>query len=287
MMITWGIYIALYLFLGGVAAGCFASAALLDLYGGEKYREPIKWGAYWSWVLMVIGIALLVVDLGRPERASNPILHPNLLSPMGGGTLIINIFMILALIYWLIYTRIPRIILRRDLIVLRLPVIYLGCIFAFMTGAYTGILLSYGSPPLWATSSLGILFLASALATGYAFFILVWAIVDKKTFEELHPSLGKIEAVLGVLELIALLQYTSVIPMKYKVALLGMSNLYSAVFMSVFVLLGILIGEIGLPLFMAKPRKGLLALLCLSAALVLIGGFVLRYVVIYLGQITA
>ncbi len=287
MMITWGAYIAIYLFLGGVAAGCFTSAALLDLYGKDKYREPVKWGAYWSWVLMAVGIALLVIDLGRPERAFNPILHPNLLSPMGGGSLIINVFMILALIYWLIYTRIPRMILGRDLTVLRLPVIYLGCIFAFMTGAYTGILLSYGSPPMWATSSLGILFLASALATGYALFLLIWAIVDRKSFEELHPSLGRIEAILGTLELLALLQYTSVIPLKYKVALLGMRNPYSAVFMSVFVLLGILIGEIGLPLFMTKPRKGLLALLCLSVALVLIGGFVLRYVVIYLGQITA
>ena len=64
----WRWLIVLYFFIGGMAGGSFALAALLDLFGTPQDRPIVRTGYYVACLGAVISGMLLTVDLGRPER---------------------------------------------------------------------------------------------------------------------------------------------------------------------------------------------------------------------------
>ncbi len=285
-MFVWGWLVTLYLFLGGLSAGLFAATAGLDFVGGKRFKRTVEWGAYWSWVIIALGICMLILDLGRPERAFNTMIHPHPVSPMSWGSVVIVIFMVLALAYWLAHT---GVIVKRVLkplwnLLVRLKRIIgiLGGMFAFMTGAYTGILLTYARHTMWASAALPALFLASALATGYALFSVIVERTGEVHGTGLAAKIPMYEAVLGVLELAAAGAYVALLPAEARAALLSASNPYSLIFLLIFLLAGVIFGEIVLPLL--EVKTGGSATLFLSAFLTLLGGLALRYVIVFLGQ---
>ncbi len=279
-MMVWGWMVTIYLFLGGLSAGCFASSVWLYLKSNGKYSRTAEWGAFWSWVIIALGIILLVLDLGRTERAFNTMIHPHLVSPMSWGSLIIVGFMILSLAYWLTFTEIPEKLVKISLKPLRTPIGYLGVLLAFMTGAYTGILLTYGRMPLWSSPALPLLFLASALATGYSLFMGITHDIGEVP-GGLRAKLGRNEVILALIELIAVAIYLSMVPSVARQSLLSLSG-YGAIFIAVFLIIGLTIGEIILPIVESKAESG--AILGLSILLTQIGGIALRYVIVFLGQ---
>src|SRR6516225_8550036 len=64
----WGGYITWYFYLGGIAAGSYALAALANLFGGEEDRRATRVAHYIAFPLVAVCGVLLVVDLGRPAR---------------------------------------------------------------------------------------------------------------------------------------------------------------------------------------------------------------------------
>jgi polysulfide reductase chain C len=65
--LTWGILLAAYLFVGGMAGGAFIIGALADIFGKGKYKVLSKSGVYVSLISIIIGLVLLILDLGRFE----------------------------------------------------------------------------------------------------------------------------------------------------------------------------------------------------------------------------
>ena len=64
----WEWLLVWYFFLGGLAAGLYFMAALIELVGSERDRAMAKVAYYGAFPLAVVCGVLLILDLGRPER---------------------------------------------------------------------------------------------------------------------------------------------------------------------------------------------------------------------------
>src|SRR3989339_275467 len=101
MVLEWGIFLVGYLFVGGLAGGAYIISAVADLLGKGKYKVLSKSGAYVSLISILVGLVLLVIDLGRFRVDLLTPLNAYLNFPasiMSVGTWIITAFTVVALL---------------------------------------------------------------------------------------------------------------------------------------------------------------------------------------------
>ena len=192
---VWDGLIACYLFLAGLGAGAFALAALAGLTRPEAAKlrtigyiiAPIAVGA---------GTVLLMVD--AKAGLMNPLrffgLLANFSSVMAWGVVILIAFMavsIAALVIMLAKKRTPKAL---DIA---------GMALAVCVAAYTGVLLGDAGLafPLWNMAVLPVLFVVSAASTGIAAVLLATRLAAPEEAGAL-PLLSKAGLVLPVLELV-------------------------------------------------------------------------------------
>ncbi|KNZ69002.1 polysulfide reductase NrfD [Thermincola ferriacetica] len=296
--LVWGLPVALYLFVGGMSAAAFYVGVFADLFSRGKLRDIARLSSYVVLIPTVIGLLMLVIDLGQPLRfwhlmfQFNPttriVFEPG--SVMSWGVWILVIFSCLCGVayplFWLAEEKFARNLpvlpalagrekLRKTLGVLGLP-------FAMGVGAYTGVLLSATSVPVWATTPiLPVLFTVSATSTGLAA-ILVMMVLTK---HDDHDAMGKIEKGDNALILIEI-----AVVMVLVIALFlaapwtdALQNLLVGKY-AVFFWIGFIFTGLILPLFiqrysLKKPHAGT-GLVLAGALLVLFGGFFLRYIML-------
>ncbi len=164
----WTWYIIPYFFVGGVAGGAYFLAAVLEWFGRPEDRPVIRTGyslAFWGAVLSGL---LLTLDLGRSLRFWHMIFQsehfPSLMfkswSPISFGAWAILLFGACAFLSW--YRDTSGTVFAR-------LVAAVGGLLGFFVAGYTGVLLSVTNRPIWADSPwLGALFLASGASTGAA-----------------------------------------------------------------------------------------------------------------------
>ncbi len=154
-------------------------------------------------------------------------------------------------------------------------------VFGIGLGIYTGILLgSLGARPLWSSAILGPLFLVSGLSTGAAFMML-YGLRDSERI-----TLGRIDMALIVVELALIgLWLTGLVTggaAARGAAGVVLGGPYTAAFWTLVVTLGLLAPLTAEWLELrhrAVPGR-------LAAVLVLVGGFALRWILVYAGQHT-
>ena len=138
---------------------------------------------------------------------------------------------------------------------------------------YTGVLLSTTSRELWATVLLPVLFVVSAISTGMAATLLVAALLGR----EIPHRLGQAAAVLEVYEVVALIAFLIAVPAGVLI-----SGPLSLSFWIGVILIGMLIPfGLGFTTWRTSPTLHILAM----TFSVLLGGLVLRAVVVVGGQI--
>ncbi len=197
-MITWNIPIWLYLWMAGMAGGAYFAAFLVDRFTGGSNKALLRLATYVGIPLAVIGVMLLVVDLGQPLRFWHLFTQFKLISPMSMGTWIlliwVNIAVIMAILWWF-----ENRLTEETAKSLRQLTGFLGwvdLVFAALLIAYTGVLLAVSNQPLWSsTVLLPALFTASAISTGLALLILVTVAanaITKGTLVELRIAISKI-----------------------------------------------------------------------------------------------
>jgi formate-dependent nitrite reductase membrane component NrfD len=181
----WGWLVAIYLFLGGMGAGAFLIAALIELTGFRyrlKYCPTAMAGAGISGPLVLLGTVLLLFDLGAGLREPWRILYmfTNFQSVMTWGIWILSAFLPVAFLYGILEVMhvYPGILAwargRLHFLPETLPyrrlkriVCSIGAVLAIGVAIYTGVLLSVvRAVPLWNTPILPALFLVSAISTG-------------------------------------------------------------------------------------------------------------------------
>jgi protein NrfD len=270
-----------YFFIGGIAGGCYFIAAVLDLFGTPRDRPMVRLGYYVALVGIIISGVLLTVDLGRPERFWHMLFQsqrgwPMLKwwSPMSVGSWGISAFGLFAFLSTLAALEEGGTLRWAGLRKLRARflgtlIVVLGGVFGFFVAGYTGILLSVTNRPIWAdTHFVGILFLFSAASTAAAALILLglWRGADDTV-----RWLSRLDGGALVLELLALIALVISLGSVARVWLNGWGAL----------LVGVVLAGILFPLAL-HARSHLLGRLSVpaGAVLVLLGGFLLRMVIV-------
>ncbi len=277
---NWRWLIIGYFFVGGIAGGSYIPAVLIDLFGDTDDR-PLAGTAYGiAFAAVAVSGVLLTADLGRPERFWHmllqsktgwPMLKP--WSPMSlgaWGLLFFGGVTFLSLLAALAEAgRLPW----RGLVRLRPPgalgvlVAVVGGLLGFFVAGYTGILLSVTNRPIWAdTWLLGLAFLVSAASISAALLILVGQVHGRSG--RAVRALGRFDRRVLPLELVVL------------VALVASLGPVARVWLSVWgaaLLAVVLIGIIA-PIALLRRGHGAAAP---AAVLVLVGGFLLRVVIVF------
>jgi polysulfide reductase chain C len=189
----WGWYIILYFFLGGLCAGAYFIATLLLLLGDPRDRETIRLGYLISFPLLIACAILLILDLGVPLRFWHMVFQskhvPELMlkpwSPISLGSWILFVFGLFSFVAFLgalLETRRvrwgPLLRLADWARGLPRPLLtgwnVLGSFFGFGLAGYTGVLVTATTIPVWQNARLlGGLFLASAASASYALLVLL------------------------------------------------------------------------------------------------------------------
>lgn len=170
----WGLTfnIPWYLFLGGLAGGTLTIGSLADLLGAdrERFRSLARASAYVTVPAIIIGGLSLSFHLGKPERGfAFPLFFTNYQSWLTIGGWVIGAFAPLSLAYagaWYFD-------LRRAT---RLTLAVLGIPLGVLMSLYTGFLLSAAwivpanrwYVPLWDATYLPVLFVLSGFSTALA-----------------------------------------------------------------------------------------------------------------------
>jgi len=305
-VISWNFIVASDLFGAGMSAGALIASLIADFSGNRRYGRIVKIGAFIAPFPVSIGVSALIFDLERPLSFWKLYTSFQSSSIMSLGSWILLLFLSIsaAIFYMYIPDRYDFLKIKSWITGGRLSksIKVAGLILAFATATYTGVLLSVlVARPFWNTPLLPIVFLLSAVIDGIAAigFVLYATLRHAGLQDELVSSkrfMGKFYITLLVLLFIRLsfliigfYRSTEYAPSALSVI---MGGPLTVVFWLGFIVIGMLIPLI-YGLFEILPSRSgaetttprpLLALLV--PASILIGGFMLRYVVVYAGQIT-
>ena len=263
---AWHLLIVWYFFLGGIAGGAYFAAAIADNFGGPRDRNVVRTGYILS--LLMIGVCgmLLILDLGTPSRFMNMMGAFKFWDPMSIGAWMLGVFGLFAFVSSALSLSADeaRAGLRRKWSLV-------GMLFGFFLASYTGVLLSATALPFWSDGRLmGALFLASGASTGMAAISLLLYLSGDSAGEGFkkikRADRFAIVFEMAVLVLFLVLLGSSAAPL--------LSGHLAPLFWGGLVALGLVI-----PLLL-DLAGGLRVPAVVPAVLVLVGGFVLRYVIV-------
>ncbi|MFC2111512.1 NrfD/PsrC family molybdoenzyme membrane anchor subunit [Bacteroidota bacterium] len=197
----WGWLLAIYLFLAGLGGGAYTAGVIGDFLGWHPGISKI--GILLGFPCVLLGCIFLIADLGKPANFWRAFMKPRT-SWIARGTIIITVFMIVNFIHIVLWIW-PFNVLDES-VGARYFINTLGIIFAFGTMIYTGILLSVSRPiAFWSTAMLPLLFLVSALSTGFM------AVIALSTFAGIRIEdiiiLEKLDIMLIIAEIFILVFY--------------------------------------------------------------------------------
>jgi formate-dependent nitrite reductase membrane component NrfD len=299
----WGWWIVLYFFLGGIAAGAYFLASLIDVLGGSRGRDLPRVGYWIAFPLILICGMLLTVDLDRPERfwhmlfrsgqvhealregwpagGWSTMLQAPLLkrwSPMSVGSWALMVFGVcsgLSLLGSLWPEGRLTWLFRRSVLGRLLQMV--GSLVGFFVAAYTGTLLSATNQPVWSdTPWVAPLFLTSAASTGAAAMLLL-ARFSGTGWQEAAGRLERVDIMALVLELLVFIAFlASLAAWLRPIWNTPQGKLLVAAVPVVAILLP-------LALYLASQRSvgTASAVLFLAAAFSLGGGLLMRYAILH------
>lgn len=290
--LNWSWPIPIYLWAAGVGGGAFFTAFIIDRLTGGQNRTLLKLATWIGAPLVIIGVMLLLVDLGQPLRFWHLFLKFDVMTPMSLGTWILTLWSMCAvamLTLWVAeYLKIEFLIAIAPLTV---PLSWIAFILAILMIAYTGVLLSTTSVALWygAAVLLPILFVVSAISTGAAALILGGSMMSASSVsrEVLH-RLGIADIGVIVWEAVVLAVWILWLSFGSTTAASeAVRQLLSHWTLAVPFWLGVIGLALLVPLLL-ENRATLTrstALASIASVCVLVGGLVLRFVVVYAGQL--
>src|SRR2546421_6232997 len=277
----WRWLIVGYFFLGGLAGGSYFLATLMDLFGKSEDRPLVRLAYLIAFPAVCVCGLLLTVDLGRPERFWHMLVQAQTFRPMVkayspmsigswalllfGGCAFLSFVAVLAERSWLAWPPLRRLSSPAPLGRL---VTVIGALLGFYVAGYTGVLLAVTNRPIWAdTTLLGLTFLISAASTSAALLILLgsW---DGASAESID-ALERFDSSVLVIEAAVI---AALIASLGRIAMVWLNGW--GLLLAVMIL-----GGIALPLYMRLRSRG--PRRAIGPALVLLGGLILRAVIIF------
>jgi formate-dependent nitrite reductase membrane component NrfD len=289
----WGWLIVFYFFFGGVAGGAYFTSTIIELVGSPEDRPIARMGYYIAFPLSIVCAILLILDLGQPTRFWHMMVYSQTLtpipkwdSPISVGSyalLFFGLFSFLSFVDALIETgRLPWAPLREKYSgTPRLIYSVIGAFFGFFLAAYTGVLLGTTHLPAWANNPLlGALFIASGASTGMAA-IALGLVLTKTDIGAAWAKLKQTDNVALILEIVLLVAFVVLLGTAATFLLSGLSG--------VLLIGGVLIIGLIAPLALQfkagfQGVKTSANMTMLIAAFILVGGFLMRAVIVMGGQ---
>lgn len=111
--IYWGLYITNFVFFIGVSHAGTLISAILRIVQAEWRRPITRMAEVITVLVLFFGVGNVLLDLGRPDRALNVLLHPHFTSPLLWDVSSITVYLTASTIY-LFLPLIPDIALMRD-----------------------------------------------------------------------------------------------------------------------------------------------------------------------------
>jgi formate-dependent nitrite reductase membrane component NrfD len=290
---VWGWEIPVYLFLGGMAAGTLFLSGLLSLREGPRSRA-VRALPFLAPLLLAVGMGALFLDLAHKWHVWRFYLAFRWTSPMSWGAWILLIVFPIAIIYGsgtlsdedvaLLRARAPRLakvlLFRRECSQRRAKRLRMAAMIAAVgLGGYTGVLLSaLGARALWGSALLGPLFLVSGISSGAALIMLLPILPEERALlgrADMHAMW--LELGLLVFFLVGLATGGAA---SRAAADLVLGGPHTAPFWALVVMAGLVV-----PAAMELLERRLhLAATAVAPALVLAGGFALRWILVAAGQ---
>jgi len=289
---VWHWPIAVYLFVGGLAAGLLFFAALFYLLKKEdQMPATTRIATIIAPIALIIGLLALFYDLTHKLYFWKLYTTIRLESPMSWGAWVLMLIVPLSMAWVFSYFNELFPALNKKLSFLnglqqwfiknRKYMAMLLLPLSIILGVYTGILLSaFNARPLWNNAILGPLFLISGLSTGAASIILV----SKSHFEK--NIIGKIDLGLIILELALITHMIMGYYAGTEAHIEAVQYLVGGEFTLMFFGFVVLLGLIVPALMESLELMGFKVPTAVPAVLVIIGGLVFRFVMVEAGQLT-
>jgi molybdopterin-containing oxidoreductase family membrane subunit len=176
--VSWGIYIGQFTFLVGVAASAVMVVLPYYLHNVKEFGKITILGEFLAVAAVNMCLLFILVDLGKPMRALNVILHPTLNSILFWDMVVLNGYLFLNIVIgWVVLSAERKQVEPPKWVK---PLIYLSIPWAVSIHTVTAFL--YAGLPgrhFWLTAIMAARFLSSAFAAGPALLILLCLIVRK------------------------------------------------------------------------------------------------------------
>ena len=298
----WPLLIDIYFFLGGLAGGAFVIATIANLLDGRRYRDIVRIGYYVAFLALLPCPILLIADLGIPSRFLHMLMvskgstaigmdavtvgpfHLKPYSPMSVGAwalLAFGVFTFLCALDVFLEARGGRSVPG-----MRTVAGLVGSVFGFLIAAYPGVLLGATARPLFVNGHwLGALFLAVGAATGGAAIALILAVLRGTSAGDAVARVMRVTSAALVVEAVALILFVISVRAAGSVRIsAALGQLLSGPYAPLFWVGAVFIGVVAPLLLHRGASRGTPAVTVLASALVLAGGFLMKYVVIAAGQ---
>ena len=183
--VSWGVYIANFTFLVGVAAAAVMMVIPVYIYGNEDLHDLVIFGELLAVAAIIMCLAFVTVDLGRPDRFWH--LIPGIgqmnfpASMLSWDVIVLNGYLLLNvwICGYLLYCRYQK---KKASKWFYIPFVFLAIVWAISIHTVTAFLyVGLGGRPFWNSAIVGPRFLASAFTAGPALIILALQVVRRVT----------------------------------------------------------------------------------------------------------
>jgi molybdopterin-containing oxidoreductase family membrane subunit len=195
--VSWGLYIAQFTFLVGIAASAVMVVLPYYLHNFKAFGKMVILGECLAVSAVLMCMTFILVDMGQPGRALNVLLYPTLNSLMFWDFMSLGGYFLLNLVIGVVTFEAER----RETPPPRWvkPFIYLSIPWAVSIHTVTAFLYAgLEARPFWMTAILAPRFLASAFASGPSLLILLALILRSTTkFDAGKEAIGKMATIVA------------------------------------------------------------------------------------------
>jgi Ni/Fe-hydrogenase subunit HybB-like protein len=183
--VSWGVYIANFTFLVGVAAAAVMMVIPVYIYDNEELHDLVIFGELLAVAAIIMCLAFVTVDLGRPDRFWH--LIPGIgqfnfpASMLSWDVIVLNGYLLLNvhICGYLLYCRYQG---KKPAKWFYIPFVFIAIVWAVSIHTVTAFLyVGLGGRPFWNSAIVGPRFLASAFTAGPALIILALQVVRRVT----------------------------------------------------------------------------------------------------------
>ncbi|TGE37228.1 menaquinol oxidoreductase [Desulfosporosinus fructosivorans] len=195
--VSWGLYIAQFTFLVGVAASAVMLVLPYYLHDFKKFGKMVILGEFLAIPSVIMSMLFIIVDLGQSLRIFNVIRYPSPQSIMFWDMLVLFGYLVLNIVIG--WTTLGAESKGTPTPAWLKPIIYLSIPWAVSIHTVTAFL--YAGLPgrhLWLSAIMAARFLASAFAAGPAILILLCLLVRKISKFDPDPGVGAIQSLVKI-----------------------------------------------------------------------------------------